>query len=130
MTYLVSAQELSMGLWGFRRRQRSRAHFRGADDWDSTRKDKISKEYRVSSSRDDVKSLVDAQHWLSVVCFMEGVDPKLLLLSPELAGRVDQELQLLKALDPLDVYASALQRFSDLRRVEVVVSEPSHVDCH
>lgn len=59
----------------------------------------------------ELRNLITRSHWLSVVCFMEQVEPDSLCLEPSLLETVEEELQQFSAFESLAVYATALARF-------------------
>jgi hypothetical protein len=52
--------------------------------------------------------VVSSMHWISLVCFLEGIAPSELLLSDDLSLRIEGELAQLGEHSALDVYAAGL----------------------
>jgi len=83
-----------------------------ARDWEERRA-----RQRVPSPPKDapIEPLADIS-WLSMVCFVEAIDPHTLALSEELTREVRQDLETLEGHDTLEMYWSCLDR---LRRLGV-----------
>lgn len=96
-----------------------------ADEWDASRAIDFGivagahdeREHAVSN----VTKAVRQMHWLSLVCFVEQVNPADLLLVPEVHGRVAIEVAQLRGYDPLEAYAASLE--------VLCVDERAHPDC-
>lgn len=77
--------------------------------WNDTRGERVMDP--DTRSAQELGKLVRRAHWLSVVCFMEQVDPESLCLAPSLLETIEDELQQFSEFESLAVYASALSRF-------------------
>lgn len=62
----------------------------------------------TKDSREALDEVVSTMHWISLVCFLEGLDPDGLLLSDDLSLRIEGELARLGGCSALDVYAAGL----------------------
>lgn len=81
-----------------------------AVDWDERR---ARHQARPKPPEARVDSLAEIS-WLSMVCFVEAIDPSTLGLSEELAIKVRDDLETLEGHDTLEMYWSCLDR---LRRL-------------
>jgi hypothetical protein len=84
-----------------------------ADEWDAARAIDFG---IIGGSVDSAEDISDAvtravqeMHWLSIICFLEQVNPSDLVLLPDVAGRVSIELTQLRGYDPLEAYAAGLE---------------------
>ena len=77
--------------------------------WNDTRRERVMDP--DTQNAQELRNLVKRAHWLSVVCFMEQVNPESLCLAPSLLETVEDELQQFSEFESLAVYASALSRF-------------------
>jgi hypothetical protein len=84
-----------------------------AEQWNAGRaldlaivKDKLGERRETYSA---VLNTVKKMQWLSVVCFLEQVNPQGLALIPGLNERVLSELSQLQSYDPLEAYAACLE---------------------
>jgi hypothetical protein len=55
-----------------------------------------------------LNEVVSSMHWISLVCFLEGIPPSELLLSDDLSLRIEGELAQLGGHSAIDVYAAGL----------------------
>jgi len=81
-------------------------------DWEERR----SRQQRTSEPKAPSVALLADISWLSMVCFVEDVDPCTLGLSAELLERVRADLLVLSERDTLETYWRCLEL---LRRIEV-----------
>ena len=93
-----------------------------ADEWDAARSEEfgiVTGGSRRERPRDAVMLAVKEMHWLSLACFLEQCSPGNLPLVPELASRVTIEVSQLRAFDPLEAYATSLERLFDIGGADV-----------
>lgn len=80
-----------------------------ADEWDAARTLELGIAPGGQQERlqphEALTHTVQQMHWVSLVCFLEQLDPAVLLLAPDLGGRVTIELAQLRGHDPLEAYA-------------------------
>lgn len=84
-----------------------------ANEWDAARSEEfgiVTGGVRRERPHDAVMLSVQEMHWISLACFLEQCSPTDLLLAPELASRVMVEVSQLRAFDPLEAYATSLER--------------------
>lgn len=86
-----------------------------ADQWDAERaldlgiiKGKHGEQNEASNAG---LAAIKKMHWISIVCFLELVNPRDLALISGLHERVADELSQLQSWDPLEVYAAGLESF-------------------
>lgn len=82
------------------------------DDWNSLRTGILKLPSGVEVQNDGARELVATCHWLTLVSFVEQIDPKSLALAPELLTRVLDERTALEEYDPLASYWAALKSLS------------------
>jgi len=90
-----------------------------ADEWDAARSEEfgiVTGGAQRERPRDAIMLAVQEMHWLSLACFLEQCRPADLPLVPELASRVTIEVSQLRAFDPLEAYATSLERLCDIAR--------------
>jgi hypothetical protein len=92
---------------------------RSVEDWNAVRTDLLAPTQRSKTQHDGVPSLIASCHWLTLVCFIEHIDPESLALAPELLTRVRDERMALRECDPLVCYWAVLDRLSMDDRVTV-----------
>jgi len=84
------------------------------DEWDAARVVEFgivsSSGAKSSADQNSLAIAVSEMHWLSLVCFIEQLDPTDLLLRQDLAPRVAVELAQLRAFNSLAAYAVCLER--------------------
>lgn len=88
-----------------------------ADEWDAARSEEfgiITGGAQRARPHDAVMVAVQEMHWLSLACFLEQCSPAELPLVPELASRVTIEVSQLRAFDPLEAYATSLEKLCDI----------------
>jgi hypothetical protein len=56
-----------------------------------------------------INSIVSKMHWISLVCFLEGIAPQELMLMDDLLLRVEDDLAQLSNFSAIDVYAAGLE---------------------
>jgi hypothetical protein len=83
------------------------------EDWDSSRANLLRLETVRQELDQGVEEKVQAQHWLTLTCFVEQIDPAALSLTPELFTRIQEELSALRQCEPLEAYVAALDRLSN-----------------
>jgi hypothetical protein len=93
-------------------RIKSRVHPSTPDCWDSKRAGQLHARQSAQASELSLLEQIKRQHRLSLVCFLEQIDPAILSLAPELLTRVQSELEFLGQLEPLTAYAVVLERLS------------------
>lgn len=81
-------------------------------DWDERR----SRQHRTAESNAAPVELLADISWLSMVCFVEAIEPDTLGLSDDLTLKVRRDLATLQGHDTLEMYWSCLDR---LRRIGV-----------
>jgi hypothetical protein len=84
-----------------------------AEEWDAARAIDFGIVAQARHEREDptsdITKAVRQMHWLSLVCFVEQVNPADLLLAPDVNGRVAIEVAQLRGYDPLEAYAVSLE---------------------
>jgi len=85
---------------------------RSVAEWDSSRRSCTTQTSALETNEARARKTVLAQHWLTLVCYVEAIDPKELRLEPVREKQVELGLAQLALFDPLDIYALALERIS------------------
>lgn len=78
-------------------------------DWDARRAQNLGIKPPAQEVQNPAAVAVASAHWLTAVCWVEGVEPESLALAPMLLSQVQMELETLRKLDPLEVYVAALE---------------------
>jgi hypothetical protein len=86
-----------------------------ADQWDAERALDLGiikgKHGEQNEPNKAVLAAIKKMHWISIVCFLERVNPLDLALISGLHERVLGELSKLQSCEPLEVYAAGLESF-------------------
>lgn len=98
------------------------------DHWNSARATLLRSEKSPKDLREGVRQRVQAQHWLTLTCFVEQIDPAALSLTPTLLNQIQEELGILRQCEPLEAYVSALDRLSAESITSSTQAEMTDVD--
>lgn len=84
-----------------------------SDQWESARGTALNLPPRIELGQEfedrEAERLEATIHWLTAVCFLEGINPRELRLEPLLAERLIQESKQLEDLEPLVASTVCLQ---------------------
>lgn len=104
-----------------------------ADDWDASRE---TEGERVSVSngeygegREWLVQAAQEMHWISLACFLEGMNPADFRLPVEIHTRVAREMQQLGSLEPLEAYACSLEVLSKQTLCREIPHNDEVVNC-
>jgi hypothetical protein len=78
-------------------------------DWDARRVKDLGIRPEKSEEQNPAIVAVASSHWLTAACWVEQIDPESLSLAPMFLSQIKLELAALHKLDPLEVYAAALE---------------------
>ncbi len=84
-----------------------------AEDWEAAR----ALRYKTAAPAEALVDFMADLSWLSMVCFVEAIDPGTVGLSEELLARVQRDLKRIEERDTLEMYWSCLER---LRHLELI----------
>lgn len=82
------------------------------DSWEATRS--LTRFSKSNAANNAVQSVVVPKDlsWISMACFIEGIEPASLALAPSTLENVHREVAALRGLPALEVYAECLERLS------------------
>lgn len=119
-----------MLFWPFNRVLSHRTCPPGIEEWNAYREQKVVAAPPQKSERERCQEAISSQHWVTLVCFVEKIDPASLCLESRFEQRVQSELAVLAGFDPLQAYVTALEYLSSETFPHRAVSELSNdPDC-
>jgi hypothetical protein len=83
------------------------------EEWDASRVKDLGIAGADEHEQEPVVEAVNGAHWLSVICYVEQIQPESLALEPALLAQIKLELRHFDQLDPLKVYAASIERLSE-----------------
>jgi hypothetical protein len=78
-------------------------------DWDARRVKDLGVRPQTQEVQNPAVVAVASSHWITSVCWVENINPESLALAPMFLSQIKLELAALQKLDPLEVYAAALE---------------------
>jgi hypothetical protein len=90
----------------------------GGEEWNAARRGLVRPRKDIVNPEEVLPERLRLQHWISLTCYVEQIEPEALSLRPDLFGRVQEELAELNALDPLRTYVAVLSTLNtDLGKI-------------